>query len=250
MKPLYNSILTSPHTMLAVLVDPDTHTEESLLQLIEVAAVSGPDLFLVGGSIITNGFFGRAVELLKQYAGVPVVIFPGNSYQVSDKADGILFLSLLSGRNPEYLIGQQVAAARQVRSSGIQVLPTGYILIDGGKVSATAFVTKTTPLPYHETDMAIATALAGELLGMQLIYLEAGSGALQHVAPHMVASVKKHLGIPLFVGGGIRTVAQAKEVAAAGADVIVVGNILEKDPGLLAALVAAAHSVPKTGKIR
>ncbi len=243
MKPLYNQLLNAQHTMLAVLVDPDKQTEESLLRLIDIANISGPDFFLVGGSIITNGFFAHTIELLKQYSDIPVIIFPGDSYQVSDKADGILFLSLLSGRNPDYLISHQVAAAIAVKSSGIEVISTGYILIDGGKVSTTAFVTKTQPIAQQDIQLAIATAMAGQLMGMQLIYLEAGSGALKHVSTNMVASVKKELGIPLIVGGGIRNADQAIEIAAGGADLIVVGNILEKDPALLSELVEAVHSV-------
>lgn len=189
--------------------------------------------------------FEQTVKTLKANSKIPVVIFPGNNYQVSNKADAILFLSLISGRNPEYLIGQHVVAAPLIKESGIEVIPTGYILVDGGRISTTSYITQTVPVPNDKPEIAVATALAGQMLGMKLIYLEAGSGAIQTVRREIIAKVKQTLSVPLIVGGGICTAEGAEEICKAGADILVIGNILEKDPTLLMEISLAVHGTAK-----
>ena len=175
-----------------------------------------------------------------------MILFPGNNYQLCEEADALLLLSLISGRNPEYLIGQHVVAAPLIKESGIEAIPTGYLLIDGGKISTTSYITQTVPIPADKPDVAVATALAGEQLGLKLIYLEAGSGAANPVSAEMISAVKKNVSLPLIVGGGIRSGAQAEAACQAGADIIVVGNILEKAPELLMELSLAVHGTHQT----
>lgn len=238
---IYSKLLKTSHKQLAVLVDPDKQTHESLLQLIQLAQNCRADYFFVGGSLLVEDSFDKTIATIKQHSSIPVVIFPGSNYQISTKADAILFLSLISGRNAEYLIGQHVTAAPLIKESGLEAIPTGYILIDGGRVSTTSYITQTVPIPADKPDIAIATALAGQMLGMKLIYLEAGSGAQNHVPTSMINAVKKNINIPLIVGGGIRSAQQAEAVCHAGADVVVVGNVLEKDPDLLMEISLAVH---------
>jgi putative glycerol-1-phosphate prenyltransferase len=230
---------------LAVLVDPDKQTGESLKHLIELTENARVDFFLVGGSLLLEDRFETTISFIKKYSSIPVVIFPGNNYQISAKADAILFLSLISGRNPEYLIGQQVIAAPLIKEANIETIPTGYILIDGGRISTTSYITQTVPIPNDKPDIAVATALAGEMLGMKLIYLEAGSGAKNQVSAEMIKAVKQNISVPLIVGGGIRSAEQAEETCKAGADVVVVGNILEKEPELLMEISLAVHGSRK-----
>ena len=236
------SLLETPQTLLAVLVDPDKQTEKSLTELAGRISESKVDIVLVGGSLMLESHFDRTINILRKSTSAPVVIFPGNNYQLSNQAQAILLLSLISGRNPEYLIGQHVVAAPQIRESGLEVIPTGYMLIDGGRVSTTSYMTQTVPIPYDKPDIAIATAMAGEMLGLRTIYMEAGSGAHNSVSNEMLRAVKSAVSIPVIVGGGIRTPEQAEELVEAGANMIVVGNILEKQPELLMEISLAVHS--------
>lgn len=238
---VYQNILNAKHKLLAVLIDPDKQTEASLIQLVQRAENCKVDLFFVGGSLLVEDSFERTVASIKQHSNIPVVIFPGSNYQVSGKADALLFLSLISGRNAEYLIGQHVAAAPIIKEHKLETIATGYMLIDGGRISTTSYITQTVPIPADKPDIAVATALAGQMLGMQMIYLEAGSGAHTHVSPNMIKAVKQNLDIPLIVGGGIRSAEHAEAVCQAGADVIVVGNVLEKEPELLMEISLAVH---------
>ncbi len=240
---LYNVLTKGPKATLAVLIDPDRHTDATLQQLATLAVNCRVDLFLVGGSLLLQNRFEQTIAYIKQHTGIPVVIFPGNNYQISAQADGILLLSLISGRNAEYLIGQHVTAATAIKQAGIEVLPTGYMLIDGGRTSTTGYITQTLPIPNDKPDVAVATALAGEQLGLKLIYLEAGSGAHHTVNPQLVKAVKLQVSLPVIVGGGIRTAAQAEELCRAGADMLVVGNVLEKDPEVLLEISLAVHGV-------
>lgn len=235
------SLLNGSKPLLSVLVDPDKQTEKSLQKMADEINSAKVDMILVGGSLLLENQFEKAITFLKKNSSVPVVIFPGNNYQVSKAADAILLLSLISGRNPEYLIGQHVVAAPQIRESGLEVIPTGYMLIDGGRISTTSYMTQTVPIPHDKTDIAVATALAGEQLGLRAIYMEAGSGARNSVSLEMLKAVKKAISIPVIVGGGIRTPEQAEELAEAGANMIVVGNILEKQPELLMEISLAVH---------
>ncbi|HWB64394.1 MAG TPA: geranylgeranylglyceryl/heptaprenylglyceryl phosphate synthase [Chitinophagales bacterium] len=230
---------------LAVLVDPDKQTKQGLVELIKLAENCKADFFFVGGSLLVEGSFEQTITILKSNSKIPVVIFPGNNYQLSKQADAILFLSLISGRNAEYLIGQHVVAAPLIKESGLEVIPTGYMLIDGGRISATSYITQTLPIPADKTELATATALAGQMLGVKLIYLEAGSGAERAVSPRMIKAVKEAVQIPVIVGGGIRSAEQAEEICKAGADVVVVGNALEKEPGLLMEISLGVHAVKK-----
>jgi len=230
---VYQSIFEAKHKQIAVLVDPDKHTEESLQKLCNNINQSKVDFILVGGSLLLKNNFDSTIEYLKQHTKLPVIIFPGSNFQVSDKADAILFLSLVSGRNPEYLIGQHVTAAPLIKASNIEVIPTAYLLIDGGRISSTSYITQTVPIPNNKPDIAVATALAAEMLGMKIIYLEAGSGAENTVSQELIKAVKTAVKIPVIVGGGIRTASSAKDIFDAGADIIVVGNALEDNADLL-----------------
>lgn len=233
---IYKSIIEAKHKQFAVLVDPDKHTEASLHDLCVCINQSKVDFLFVGGSLLVQSTFDYTIEYLKQHTKLPVVIFPGSNFQISNKADAILFLSLVSGRNAEYLIGQQVVAAPKVKANNIEAIPTAYLLIDGGKISSTAYITQTVPIPNDKPDIAVATALAAEIMGMKLIYLEAGSGAEKTISKEMIAAVKAAVNIPVVVGGGIRNALNAQEIFDAGADVIVVGNALENNASLLTSL--------------
>jgi geranylgeranylglyceryl phosphate synthase family protein len=217
------------HTRLIVLIDPDKFNPA----LIERANQSRVSCFFVGGSHITAGDFEKTIKAIKKRSNLPVIIFPGDATQISKYADGILLLSLISGRNPDYLIEMHVNAAQALKKSNLDIRSTGYILIDGGHLSTTQKVTNTRPLLAGDQQRIVDTAIAGELLGMKLIYLEAGSGAAQAVPTAVIASVKKHISVPLIVGGGIDSVEKAKQVIGSGADYLVVGNALERRPDLL-----------------
>ncbi len=212
----------------ALLVDPDKFKENDFELLIKKLKPCLPDVILVGGSLLFNDIH-ETVKQIKQHATIPVYIFPGNSMQVTPEADGILFLSLISGRNPEFLIGNHVNAAPTIKRLGIKTHPTGYILVESNNNTSVRYMSNTSPIPKDKTDIAIATAIAGEMLGLQSIYLEAGSGADKPISIKMIKGVKKHINIPLIVGGGIRTTDAIEEVYNAGADVIVMGNAFEKN---------------------
>jgi phosphoglycerol geranylgeranyltransferase len=219
---------------IAVLVDPDKAEEPARLQqLINLANENCVDYFFVGGSLVTTNNLSEVITTIKENVNIPVVLFPGNSFQIDPSADAILFLSLISGRNPELLIGQHVIAAPILKNTNIEVVPTGYMLINSGKVTSVAYISNTTPLPEDKYSLAACTALAGEMLGQQLIYIDAGSGAEKEISPRMIAAVKKAVSVPLIVGGGLNTAQKAVSALEAGADVIVIGNALEKDPDLL-----------------
>lgn len=239
---IYASILkkqSKGRKQFAVLIDPDKAPTAAWL---DSAAEAGVDLFLVGGSLLTNGSLENCIGSIRKKTKVPVLLFPGNALQVSNKADGILFLSVISGRNPEMLIGKHVVAAPLVRSAGLEVIPTGYILVESGKQTAVSYMSNTVPIPHDKADIAMCTAMAGEMLGFRMIYLEAGSGALQPVSETMIRKVKENISVPLIVGGGIRTAGQAAAACKAGADIIVVGNALEKDGRLMEQLAKEVHS--------
>lgn len=218
---------------LAVLIDPDNYDESKLKNLLEKAVTNKVSYLLVGGSLLHKNQFHATVEFLKQNSNIPVIIFPGNSFQVSKKADGILFLSLVSGRNPAYLIGEQVIAAPAVQQAEIEVIPTAYILVEGGKISATSYITQTIPIPAQKPEIAATTALAASFLGMKTVYLEAGSGAEIPVNTKVIVAVKQIVNLPLMVGGGITNANAVSRAFNAGADIVVIGNILETNPEVL-----------------
>lgn len=231
--PLLQRSCAAKKKMFALLVDPDKHTAESLVQTIQIANQQpGPDVILVGGSLLFN-HIAETVERIKSQTPKPVFLFPGNALQVTRHADGILLLSLISGRNPEFLIGQQVVAAPAIKKSGIEVIPTGYILINSGIDTSVQYMSNTSPIPYCKNDIAVATAMAGQMLGLKAIYLEAGSGAQKPVSAEMIKAVRNEIDIPLIVGGGIHTDEQVKQALDNGADMIVIGSATEKDPTVI-----------------
>ena len=235
----FNTLQQKQHTKtgrkhFAVLLDPDNLTEASCLNLIDVSASHPVDFFFVGGSLITTDNQAGIIRILKRNTTVPVILFPSNSQHIDKQADGILLLSLISGRNPDFLIGQHVLSAPTLKASRLQVYPTGYILVDSGRQTTASYMSGTTPVPYDKPAIAACTAMAGELLGLRYIYLDGGSGALKPVASDMIAAVREAVDIPVIVGGGINTTAKAKTALEAGADVIVIGNHIEKNPGFLA----------------
>lgn len=219
---------------IAVLVDPDKAEDPSRLgHLINLASENCVDYFFVGGSLVTSANLSEVVKKIKENVTIPVVLFPGSAIQVDASADALLFLSLISGRNPELLIGQHVVAAPIIRNTRLEVIPTGYMLINSGKITSVAYISNTMPIPDDKYSLAASTALAGQMLGLQTIYIDAGSGAEKEISPRMIASVRKSIAIPLIVGGGINSAQKAITALEAGADMIVVGNALEKDPDLL-----------------
>lgn len=219
---------------IAVLVDPDKAEDPSrLLHLINLASENCVDFFFVGGSLVTSTNLSDVVNRIKSNVTIPVVLFPGNAIQVDASADAILFLSLISGRNPELLIGQHVIAAPILKNTRLEVIPVGYMLINSGKITSVAYISNTMPIPDDKYSLAASTAMAGQMLGLQTIYIDAGSGAEKEISPRMIAAVRKAVTIPLIVGGGINSAQKAIAALEAGADMIVVGNALEKDPDLL-----------------
>lgn len=210
-----------------VLLDPDKNDLESLPSFIREATEAGADAFLVGGSLMLTNVFEDHLRTIKQNTSVPVIIFPGSIMQVSPLADAILFLVLISGRNPDYLIGNQVIAAPIVRRSGLEALSTGYMLIEAGNTTSAEFMSNTKPIPRDKPDIALAHALAAELIGMKLVYLDAGSGARESVSDDMLRTIAQRCSLPIIVGGGIRTPEDARKKVEAGASFVVTGTITE-----------------------
>lgn len=227
----------------AVLIDPDKLDEATLLKTIQIAVKAEVDYLFVGGSLVVTDTLDTMVAFMKKHCNIPVVLFPGSPDQITPKADALLYLSLISGRNPELLIGQHVISAPFVRQSGLEIIPVGYLLIDGGAPTTVSYISNTSPIPSNKNDIALCTAMAGEMLGLKLIYMDAGSGALKPIPTEMIQRVAKHIQIPLVVGGGITTPEKAIENCKAGADIIVVGNAVEKDPTLIESISNAIHSL-------
>ena len=210
-----------------ILIDPEVCDVEKTAKLAHTIENAGADAILLGGSLLTHDLHSIAASL-KAETELPIILFPGDSMHLTPHADAILFMSLISGRNPNYLIGEQVKAAPWIQKYGLEPIPTGYMLIDGGNRTSVEFMSGTAPIPRDKPDIAAPHALAAEYLGMQMVYLEAGSGATLPVPNEMISSVKEQITIPLIVGGGIRTPETAAEKVRAGADFIVTGNILEE----------------------
>jgi phosphoglycerol geranylgeranyltransferase len=228
----------------AVLIDPDKVNDANMEHLIRLATDAHVDYFLVGGSLVISSYLDECIQYIKKSCSIPVVLFPGSPSQVSSYADGLLYLSLISGRNPELLIGQHVVSAPIVRKSGLEVMSTGYMVIDGGAPTTVSYISNATPLPSDKNEIAMCTAMAGEMLGMKLIYMDAGSGARRAIAETMIEKVASCIEVPLIIGGGITQPEKAYLNCKAGADVIVVGNAIEKDPMLIKEIASAVHSVP------
>lgn len=245
-KMIYKSITQSVEKtgkQFALLIDPDKISGKSLIALCRNAEKCKTDFIFVGGSYISNGGFSDCIKDIKKACSIPVVLFPGSVMQIDKKADAILFLSLISGRNPELLIGKHVTAAPHLKKTRMEIIPTGYMVIESGRLTSVQYISGTLPLPHGKTDLAAHTALAGQMLGLKLIYMDAGSGAEKPVSEAMIKAVKNEISIPLIVGGGINSEAKAKAAARAGADVIVVGNSIEKNPEQIFKIAEAVHSV-------
>jgi len=243
---VYQNLISAARTKGAgyfILVDPDKIDEKSFPKFIEQASEAGVDGFLVGGSLVLADTFEECIKTLKKIANVPVVIFPGSVQQISKEADAILYLSLLSGRNAEHIIGSQVTAAPIIRKMNLEAISTAYMLVESGRTTSAEFMSNTKPLPRNKPDIAVAHALAAEFIGFKFIYLEAGSGAEQPVPDDMVAAVSHHCSVPLIVGGGIRTAEAAYKKVNAGAQFIVTGNVLEQNGtnGLMKEFASAIH---------
>lgn len=222
---------------IGLLIDPDKSTSmETLTALIEKCNTSVIDFVLVGGSRVTNSDFHQVVKHVKKVSNKPVIIFPGDYQQVSQHADALLFLQLISGRNPDYLIEHHVKSAEAIVDSGIECIPTSYLLIDGENKSSVANVSQTTPIKQDNTNLIVATALAGQLLGHQLIYLEAGSGAKIPVSKAIIQLVKSKTQLPIIVGGGIRDIDTIQQMQLLGVNLIVIGTAFEENPSFVNAL--------------
>ncbi len=224
---------------LAVLLDPDDLTEAALRHLLTLTERHPVDYFFVGGSLVLSNHQAALITLLKAHSSVPVLLFPSNHLHLDGPADGLLLLSLISGRNPDFLIGQHVVAAPHLKASGLQLLPTGYMLVDSGRPTTASYVSGTLPLPHDKPGIAACTALAGEQLGLKIMYLDGGSGAQNPVSAAMIRAVREAVDTPLLVGGGLNTAEKIRLALEAGADVVVVGNRIESDPEFLQEAVAA-----------
>lgn len=229
---IYKEILQAKKNgqkLLAVLIDPEKMELIQIPEFIQLVNQSIATHIFVGGSTDENNMITRVVLEIKKYTKLPIVLFPGNANQVTHEADGILFLSLISGRNPTYLIEQQIESALYVKESKLEVIPTGYILIEGGKKTAVERVSNTKPIDKSNSELILKTALAGEFLGKKLIYLEAGSGALHPVGSINIQLLAENISVPLLVGGGIKTIHQLNEAYDAGADLVIIGTAFEND---------------------
>ncbi len=226
--------------------DPDDSSAD-IHEVMEAALMHGIDLFLVGGSLLTRGNTAECVQMLKNGGAPRVVLFPGNEIQVAENADGILFISLVSGRNPEYLIGKQVTAAPAIKRSGMEVLPCAYLLVDGGKTTSAHYISQTLPIPADKPEIASATALAAEMMGMTHIYMDAGSGALNPVPEKMIRAVRKSIQGVVIVGGGIRSADEAAKAWNAGADVVVIGNGAFENPEIVREIGAVLKKLNSAG---
>jgi putative glycerol-1-phosphate prenyltransferase len=229
---IINNIKSSQKPKLAVLIDPENIKTENLNTIINHSNNLYFDYFFIGGSIVSNSV-DELILQIKAKTKTKVILFPGSPLQFSKNADTLLLLSLISGRNPDLLIGQHVISAKMIKQSGIEVIPTGYILIQSDKVSTTEYISNTKPIPYNKIEIAVATAIAGELLGLKMIYLEAGSGSNSIVNQQLIQEVKKNISIPLIVGGGIKNTTDYELIVKSGADIIVVGTAFEENPNLI-----------------
>jgi putative glycerol-1-phosphate prenyltransferase len=225
-----------------VLIDPDKVDNAKIEQLVSLALDAKVDYFFVGGSLVISNHLDECIQQIKASCDIPVILFPGSPSQVSRYADALLYLSLVSGRNPELLIGQHVVSAPFVKKSNLEIMPTGYMVIDGGAPTTVSYISNATPIPSDKNEIAMCTAMAAEMLGMKLIYMDAGSGAKRPIPEEMIHKVATHIEAPLIIGGGIIEPEKAYINCKAGADVIVIGNAIEKDPSLIKEMAAAIHS--------
>jgi putative glycerol-1-phosphate prenyltransferase len=243
---VYTSLLakkSDAQKSFAVLIDPDKVTPGGVEKLCRLAVDARVDYFFVGGSLVISNRLDEVILGIKKNCNIPVLLFPGSPSQISQYGDALLYLSLISGRNADLLIGQHVISAPFIRQSGLEIISTGYMVVDGGSPTTVSYISNALPMPADKQEIAMCTAMAGEMLGMKLIYMDAGSGAKRPVHENLISAVAKNINIPLVIGGGITEPEKAYHNCKAGADVIVVGNAIEKDPALIADMSAAIHLV-------
>ncbi|MFC2114358.1 geranylgeranylglyceryl/heptaprenylglyceryl phosphate synthase [Bacteroidota bacterium] len=228
-----NEAIQQGKKLFAWLIDPDKLSLDMLIDQLKIASQFPPDLIFLGGSLMIKDQINEFILQIRSHLDRPIILFPGSTNQINENADGILFLSLISGRNPDFLIGRHVESAYLLKKSKLQVLPTGYMLIDSGKPTTASYISNTFPIPHNKPDIALSTAIAGELLGLRFIFLDGGSGAQSTVSMEMIQLVKENINIPLITGGGIKNPEQMKSAFDAGADIVVVGNVIETNPDLL-----------------
>lgn len=227
-----------------ILIDPDKIEPATLPGFVRDATTAGADGFLIGGSLLLSNEVDKVIQLIKSNTTRPVIIFPGSLFQISPYADAILFLLLISGRNPDHLIGNQVIASPIIKRMGLEAISTGYMLIEAGKTTSAEYMSNTKPIPHNKADIAVAHALAAEYIGMKMLYLDAGSGADFPVSNEMIQKITKYCSLPIIIGGGIRTPNVAREKVKAGASFIVTGTINEQnsDHVLIREFAEAVHS--------
>src|SRR5436190_1355608 len=243
---IYNSLAEKKRQgkkSFAVLIDPDKVNKPMLDELTELCIAAKVDYLLVGGSLVISNHLDECVQHIKQNCSIPVILFPGSPSQISKYADALLYLSLISGRNPELLIGQHVVSAPFIKQSGLEIMSTGYIVVDGGAPTTVSYISNALPVPSDKNEIALCTAMAGEMLGMKLIYMDSGSGAKRPITESMIEAVAKNISSPLIIGGGINDPEKAYLNCKAGADLIVVGNAIEKNALLIKEMSDAVHSV-------
>lgn len=250
---LYQRLLTlraQQQKAFAVLIDPDNVSLPDIVELAALCNDAKVDFVLMGGSLMLSQHLDECIKVFKKHSRIPVMLFPGSPEQLSPYADALLYLSLISGRNAELLIGAHVVSAPKVKASGLEVISTGYMIIDGGVPTTVSYMSHSAPIPHNKDGIALCTALAGEMLGMKVIYMDAGSGAKQPISESMIQVVSEQLDVPLIVGGGITDAETAYRRCRAGADLIVVGNAIEKDSSLIREMSDAVHMAgEKTVKI-
>jgi phosphoglycerol geranylgeranyltransferase len=240
--PIITTAKAHSKKLLAVLIDPDKLEEHALINLVQEANTAAADLIFIGGSLITGTGLDTCIETVKEHSEIPVILFPGSIMQVSPKADAILYMSLISGRNPDLLIGNQVISAPYIKQINLETLSTGYMLVDCGQSTTAIYMSGSAPLPYNKPEIAACTAMAGDMLGLSQFYLDGGSGADKTVNPEIIKAVRAAVDKPIIVGGGIRNAAQAKLICEAGADVIVIGNVTEENPAIIKEIANTIHS--------
>jgi phosphoglycerol geranylgeranyltransferase len=243
---IYTSLLLKKRTKrksFALLIDPDKVDAAKTESLTELAVKARVDYLFVGGSLVVSDHLDQVVQQIRSLCKIPIILFPGTPSQISPFADALLYLSLISGRNPELLIGQHVISAPAVRKSGLEIISTGYMVIDGGAPTTVSYISNALPIPSDKNEIALCTAMAGEMLGMKMIYMDAGSGARRPISTEMIERVAANIDIPLLIGGGIQNPEKVYLNAKAGADLIVVGNAIEKDASILTEMVAALQAV-------
>lgn len=239
---IYQQILNNKKSKrkgFSVLIDPDHLKIKNLETIINIANKQDVDYFFIGGSLILQDRLEETLKLIRENSFIPTILFPGSGFQISHHAHALLFLSLVSGRNPEYLIGKQIEIAPKLQTTGLEIISTAYMLVDGRNSNTAAYISQTQPIPNDKPEAALATALAAKYLGFHLLFLDAGSGAKISVSQEMISRISGMVQLPLIVGGGITNGYKARELYQAGADILVVGNAIEKDPSLIAEIVSA-----------